>query len=99
MLFILFAIILFLIGRLVTAEIYRAYNDHASAGEQIIGRFIAPLQFLGIYVLLLSLVSIIGFYWSRKNIYLSVKKGFLYSIIFCLFLVLVYAGLVVYLFI
>src|SRR5687767_12330800 len=87
MFFILFAIILFFIGRLLTAEIYEAYNDDASPGEQIIGRFIAPFQFLGIYVFLLASISIVGFYWSRKNSYLELSKGFLYSILFSLFLV------------
>lgn len=98
-LFILLAIVLFYIGRIATAEIAQAYNEHASPLEQLTGRFIIPFQFLRIYVLLLAVISIMGFYLSRKNTNKGVNKGFVYSIVFSMFLVLAYAGLVIYLFI
>ena len=99
LLFILFSFLLFYFGRIITGKFYNAYNANSGVGEQIIGKFIAPLKFLGIYVLLLTSISFIGFYWSSKNNYLGVNRGFVYSIIFSLSLALIYTGLVLYLFI
>ena len=96
--FVFLSFVLFFFARTLGGLIYQANSSSDGIGYQIAEKINFSLKFIGVYILILITLSLIGTLLSRKKnkeIYL----GFLYSMLFCLFVGLFYICTVVYLYI
>ena len=89
--------ILFYVERVMVSVIYEK-TDYESITDQMGGKINFSLIFLGNYIMILTLVSTVGFFGARRKKE-EISKGFLYSTILCMVLILIFLALIIYLFI
>jgi hypothetical protein len=93
--FFVFAILLFLLERLLVGVVFETTYHDDNIIDQIAGKINFAFGFLSSYVFILALAAVGGFFWSRKKSS-EISKGFLYSMRLSGALILLFLVLIIY---
>lgn len=88
-LFVLFSVVLFFILREIAGRAYVSNVDYSLIG-QFTGAIELALKLIGIYLLILWVIAISGFWISRVQHRNELAKGFKFSIFYCVGLTMLY---------
>ena len=94
--FVIFSVAAFFVARIFAAKIFE--NNLVSTGffDQILGKIDFTVKFLGLFIVFLFISCFFGFFYGRKVYKKEISKGFVYSGFYCLFLLVIYLSMVVY---
>jgi hypothetical protein len=90
LIFIIASAVLFFSGNIIAEYLYDKFMYREALLDRVMDYYYFVIKLWGAYILLLLAVAVAGILWSRKANKKEVYKGFVFSMVFSILLLVIY---------